>query len=79
MYFAKVLWPLYQAILYFEKDQSSLVSIYPILMQIQEYWDNLLQYFESKVSEEPVDIDQGKTSPSDYEGWKSAIFFYSNS
>ena len=73
MYLAKVLWPLYQAILYFEKDQSSLVSIYPILMQIQEYWDNLLQYFESKVSEEPVDIDQGKMSPSDYEGWKSTI------
>ena len=52
MYMARVLWPLFQAILFFEKDCSSMVSIFPIFQQIFDYWDELKKYFIGNINSE---------------------------
>ena len=70
MIMGKVLWPLWQAILYFERDETSLISIYPILHEIENYWNELKMYFTSQKV-----IDQNILTQKDVKGWIECIDF----
>lgn len=66
MYLGKLLWPLFQAILFFERNESSMVSIYTIFNQINEYWNDFkhdISLKEQELGKEVVD------------GWNEAIDF----
>ena len=51
MILGRVLWPLWQGILFFEKNNSTIMSIFPIFEQILSYWEELKSNLSSKVSD----------------------------
>lgn len=52
MILGRVLWPLWQAILFFEKNDTSMISIFSILEQIEKYWNQLKTFLINKKNDE---------------------------
>ena len=66
MILGRILWPLFQAILFFEKNESSMSSIYTICMQISQFYDDLKEFISSKIE---------ILGDEDVKGWNDTIHF----